>query len=143
MQRQQLKDPNLEACQVWLTEQLLQEVNSLLPLLPLLHQTDASGGHGSVHPGRGVAQEEGQLGGGAGPPTGGGLLLVQVGVNGCKGGLQGLVCCLCVKVLRGSSASDGVVRLHGVAVWSRSEEAGLCRGLASTSAGGCVGSEER
>lgn len=104
-----VKEPNLEACQVWLTQQLLQQVHSLLPLLPLLHETDASGSHGSIHPGRGVAQEEGQLCGRAVPPTGGGLLLVQVGVDGCKGGLQGLVCCLCVKVLREPGACEGVV----------------------------------
>lgn len=83
-----------------LTQQLLQQVHSLLPLLPLLHEADPGGGHGSVHPSRRVTQEEGQLGGGAVPSTGGGLLLVQVGTNGSKGRLQSSVCTICVQVLR-------------------------------------------
>ena len=69
------------------TQQLLQEVHSLLPLLPLLHEADPSGGHGSIHPGRRVTQEERQLGGGATAPTGRGLSLVEAGIDGSKGWL--------------------------------------------------------
>lgn len=94
-----------------LTQQLLQQLHSLLPLLPLLHEADPSGGHGSIHPGRRVTQEEGQLGGRAVAPTGRGLLLVQAGIDGSTGWLQGFVCPICIQVLHAPSKQISITLL--------------------------------